>query len=400
MIVVFIALFLTAPFFVAHAETANGNGVSAPPLFPQNCPGGALKNPNGNQDFPDAATSRDKIQDYIGRRVNCASACWDETITVTIYEKDGIHGTSIKTEGVNTCLDKKKLPKDQSPPRGCEKGQVSPTLTIFAPGVTILNFFDVKPSGKPKSRCVAADIVDSMMHSVFEGDNTMAGTHVERYNFLATQPPTPVQLKQDTPQFQQVLAAFGVTDETVAQDPRARDLVACVKGFGTDATCNPERLETVAKDLGITNTAFRQTIATLATKQQALYKQNEQCSLTNSDNGRTLCGALGRYISLYTQYVANSTFKVPDPPPDMASNPSDEPMSTIGAILSTAGEYYGIAEKYVEKVYQEYSPSVIKGAEQAGANAVEISKSVGGYLLELAKKASLIVPTPAPSKGK
>ncbi len=167
------ALLLVAVIF-AVPFSAFAQGTNPPALVPAECPKGASTgNPTETKLFVDGVTTDVPIKDFMARKLYCPNACYSVRVTIARATSGDKEAMQFKVVGTNDCKDATKLPKDQTPPRGCEKGQTQPTVIVDVPKIS----FSLPIIGEtvllagqtvgPKSRCSAVDILKTV-NNVFD----------------------------------------------------------------------------------------------------------------------------------------------------------------------------------------------------------------------------------------
>lgn len=147
--------------------------VSVPALFPASCPQGASTgDPTETKVFVDGVTTPEPVKDFMARKVMCPSACYNVRVSISRTQVNGKEGMQFKVTGTSACGDATKLPKDQTPPRGCQVGQTQPTITVDVPKISYsIPLFgeQILLAGQtvgPKSRCNATGVL-STVNAVF-----------------------------------------------------------------------------------------------------------------------------------------------------------------------------------------------------------------------------------------
>src|SRR3989344_4747998 len=130
------------------------------------CPDGFSGNPPGKAVFPLKKENVDGIKAYL-KKVSCANACFDETVTIEIGANIVLTTSSInKCPGINnpSYLDAAKAG------RGCDKKD-QPQIAVVVPA-NLTGLLGLKqPKIGPKSRCYDdfATTLDKMFNDIAEG---------------------------------------------------------------------------------------------------------------------------------------------------------------------------------------------------------------------------------------
>lgn len=238
-------------------------------LLPVKCPkGSSIADPSESKVFWDGKTESEAITAFLKRKIACPSACYNERISLAIAQRtdaDGgtQYGLSFKVAGTDACADKSKIAKQQTPPRGCEKGATQPQVTLDIPKIEAgpLTILKAQTVG-PKSRCsvdAISSAIDSMINKLTSRNPmTIAGIQgdLQHLENLTGEAAPVISNPMDPAQYGQVLKAFDptLTDEQIKEaietKPDAvKAIAACAAG---DSSCSTETFKQAAKDLGIT----------------------------------------------------------------------------------------------------------------------------------------------------
>ncbi len=156
------------------------------------CPAGSSTgDPSGSKDFYGTG-SASAIQSYIYSAESCASACFDERLSVSV----GYISVTVAVKGTNKC---NATPVDQpqkaTPPRGCMAGETQPLITIDVPELKTSEgtVYVQKQTIGPKSRCYEAvkSTLDTLMKGGISGTSNAAAiqANFDSLKSLGTQAP-------------------------------------------------------------------------------------------------------------------------------------------------------------------------------------------------------------------
>jgi len=129
-IFLFAALIFVCP---AHASAA------APPLIPEKCAKGVVtSDPSGTKAF--SVSQVELLKSHLNQVVYCASACFDEDITVTV-SSGALADIEVTVETIasNKCTKTNEDPKGEDPEkdrRGCKTSYTQPPIVIKNSGIT------------------------------------------------------------------------------------------------------------------------------------------------------------------------------------------------------------------------------------------------------------------------
>lgn len=138
-----------------------------------NCPKGITGDPSGSKTFVKGSPAN-AVRDYLSGVENCASACFNENIVITVDAM--AQSMTVRTAATNMC---KVNPKDltaksEKPPLGCGKGQTQPQITVKTPSLP-MGLLKETTVG-PKSRCYGAvsTSIDGVIGQLGAGNFTNA----------------------------------------------------------------------------------------------------------------------------------------------------------------------------------------------------------------------------------
>lgn len=212
------------------------------------CPAGTSSgDPSGQQSFGTDAASATAIQSYMYKVESCASACFDENVSVQVSVLP-LPSVTVVVKGTNQC---KATPVTQpakaQPPRGCAAGQSQPQITLSVPDVSLLGTTYMKQQRiGPKSRCygAVASTVSSLTKGGLSGMSNPAAiqSNFDNLNALSSEAPqgaaAPVQSTiQGNEQLIQALTATGISSgdaQKLASDPSSAQ--ALINAYATGNT--------------------------------------------------------------------------------------------------------------------------------------------------------------------
>lgn len=214
---------------------------------PKSCPNGLNGNPPGRAEFPLNSTGMAAIKQY-AHKVTCASACFDEQVTMTMNGKFSLTGIAYSiifdTRAQNKCgggMDAKKAS------RGCEFPN-QPQITLVMP--------QAKMSKGPVSRCydklnsMIEDTLDSVGQAVSSGDFSTLQSKLAALDDLSSRAPiatTPIADGSNA-QLMNVLQRAGVpeADRLVKESPQAAEELGNAIRYG-----DPDAIREAAQKLNL-----------------------------------------------------------------------------------------------------------------------------------------------------
>ncbi len=320
-------------FFVVFGTIFSVSAASAPPTYPAGCPAGSSTgDPSSTKTF--SVSQIANLKSYLQRVIYCTNVCYNERISVTITnDASGQPAMSIKTVAVNKCKTKDQ-PQDDTPQRGCAKGQIQPTVISDVPAVKSLGF-ELVPAQTigPKSRCDAniSSIVGSMLARSESNDLSGYKTDLAALQGLPSQAtptapaPTPVQISLATPQgrdqiIQELAIGTGITSEEakviVERDPEAVIKAINAISKGTD----PAEIRETVTAIGLSPTLADTTAL------RAVMAQNNTLPLPDSSD--------------ITKAPSNTFSESPDTQPQVKIADALAPMcAQLGGCSDTACQY-------------------------------------------------------------
>lgn len=212
-----IIVLFSVPAFSYAATTGGINGKG-------NCIGGITGDPTSSRKFSES--SGPVVKSYLSSVENCASACFDEKIVITV--EVSTRSIIVNTTASNMC---KTNPKDltgksEKPQRGCGTGQSQPLITVKTPSLP-MGLLTETTIG-PKSRCFGAITtnLDSMFGKLGNSDFSGAQSVLTQLqsNYQGNAPGIPMT-DSGTQALQQALQGYGVSatdaQTVIAKNPDA-----------------------------------------------------------------------------------------------------------------------------------------------------------------------------------
>ncbi|MDO8514856.1 MAG: septal ring lytic transglycosylase RlpA family protein [bacterium] len=277
-------LFLSflVPFFASAALTQSPAGSQAPPVVASKCPKGySTGDPSGTRSFSQSQIST--LQSYLQQAIYCANACFDVRTSISISSTDS--SLSVRTTATNRCANKEKLAQDQTPPRGCAKGQTQPTVIADVPAIIKLGF-TIEPPHKigPKSRCDTSisSIVNSMFGRIGNSDLDGFRSDIASLQNLPSVTPPSINVGpvNGSEQIAKELAAGTGIDISAARKKVAEDPIAAIAAINAISTGDDEQAKRAVRALGL-----NPDLADRAALQAAII-QNNGLSDPNEDKTR------------------------------------------------------------------------------------------------------------------
>lgn len=197
------------------------SAVTQSATLPVKCPkGGSTGDPQGEKAF--SPKQKDELKTYMDTITYCANPCYDVTTTLAVKDDGTVVFT---TKSVNNCKDETKIAAEQKPPRGCAKDQKQPQITANVPAVTrtvafiTTNLVAATKIG-PKSRCnpEISNVVSSMVGRAETSDLAGYKKDLAALQSFSTEVPPQIVNPQDPSQYEQVLRAYGMTDDAQIKD--------------------------------------------------------------------------------------------------------------------------------------------------------------------------------------
>src|SRR3989344_480624 len=279
-VVAFLFLSLLLPF-VASAALTQSVSSQAPPVVASKCPKGySTGDPSGARVFSQSQIST--LQTYLQQVVYCANACFDVRTAISISSADS--SLYVRTTATNKCADKAKLAQDQTPPRGCSKGQTQPTVIADVPSIVRFGVTIEPPHTiGPKSRCDTSisGIVNSMFGRIGSSDlNGFRSDIASLQNLPSVTPPTiNVGSVNGSEQIAKELAAGTGISVSEAQAIVAKDPLAAINAINAMSTGTAEEGKQAASALGLNPDLVNQSALQAAVR--------EGGSLTDPNEGKT-----------------------------------------------------------------------------------------------------------------
>jgi hypothetical protein len=226
-------------FFVpSQIHAISGSPVSAE--LAKICPDGMKGTPPPGAEFAINPSSKAAIRDYV-RKVACASACFDATVSVSIE----MPKLTVKTELANYCRGTKNpTPEDaKKAERGCEfKSQPQITLKVITSGTT----------KGPVSRCYAeiGDTIDGALGAITTMDMPGAKKAIDLLDRLSSQ--APVITSSIGAATNELLGQLGLDGESLQKIAKAGNTEALLEAIGEK---NQEKIQELLKSSGVTLTS-------------------------------------------------------------------------------------------------------------------------------------------------